>query len=90
MQNVSKQKPDNLILLKDFHSDTSCCFLTNTLIDSLNDPPRYFPCQRTKKIKNITKEIIEKYDLKFDSSTSKMFKCSNMIEYVKYHKYILS
>ena len=33
-----------------------------------------------KKIKNITKEIIEKYDLKFDSSTSKTFKCSYMIE----------
>ena len=43
-----------------------------------------------KKIKNITKEIIEKYDLKFDSSTSKMFKCSYMIEYHKYHKYMLS
>ena len=43
-----------------------------------------------KKIKNITKEIIEKYDLKFDSSTSKTFKCSNMFKYVKYHKYILS
>ena len=33
-----------------------------------------------KKIKNITKEIIEKYDLKFDSSTSKTFKHSYMIE----------
>ena len=43
-----------------------------------------------KKIKNITKEIIEKYDLKFDSSTSKTFKHSYMIKYVKYHKYILS
>ena len=43
-----------------------------------------------KKIKNITKEIIEKYDLKFDSSTSKMFKRLYMLKYVKYHKYILS
>ena len=42
-----------------------------------------------KQIKNITKQILEKYDLKFDSSTSKTFKYLNMIKYRKDHNYIL-
>ena len=56
--------------------------LVLSMILSMTHPGIF--CPENKKIKNITKEIIEKFDWNFDSSTSKMFKHPDMINYVKY------
>ena len=52
---IPEQKPYNIVLLKDFHSATSCCFHTSTFNDFPNQPTRAFSVLERQKLKNITK-----------------------------------
>ena len=48
---ILKQKPYNMILLRDFDSATSCCFHTSTFNDFPNRPTRAFSVLEKQKTK---------------------------------------
>ena len=48
---IPEQKPYNIVLLKDFHSATSCCFHTSTFNGFPNRPTRAFSVLERQKTK---------------------------------------